>query len=111
MYGIQFGRIVNVVDDDVQPVMVDLSLSPIHGSARCVRSSLLIRRSCRFPEHSRLNVRDGKAGCGSVTPRGIREDPPRGNVKIPNPENEVRKIVGLNPARINFDSPLKSLRV
>jgi len=74
MYGIQFGRIANVVNDE-QPVMVDLSLSPIHESALCVRSSLLIRRSCRFPEHSRLNVRDGKAGCESVTPPGIREDP------------------------------------
>lgn len=74
MYGIQFGRIANVVDDDEQPVMVDLSLSPIHGSTLCVRSSLLIRRSCRFSEHSRLNVRDGKAGCGSVTPRRIHED-------------------------------------
>lgn len=67
-YGVQFaGCIANVVDDDEQPVTVDLSLSPIHGSARCVRSSLLIRRSCRFPEHSRLNVRDGRAVAGSVT--------------------------------------------
>lgn len=59
-----------------------------HSRIRAVYgvSSLLIRRSCRFPEHSRLNVRDGKAG--DLWIRDTLETP----VRIPSRKRENPEI-------------------